>query len=132
MNLPFSTTLPAHLVAHSNAGVSFTPRARDTADAVATSREYFLGQSLVWLAHPKLNLMLEATWTTAQEVTGPGRTARIRELLVAPGVRGAIDFASGLQIVPGLAFPIGVGPSQGERSVFAYLSFEHPFAKRRP
>jgi len=28
-----------------------------------------------------------------------------------------------------LAFPIGVGPSRGEKSVFFYLSFEHPFRK---
>lgn len=132
VNLPFSATLPARLVAHSNAGMSFTPRARDTADAVAAIREYSLGQSLIWLAHPRLNLMLEATWTRAREVAGPDRTTRSSEILVAPGIRGAIDFASGLQIVPGLALPIGVGPSRGERRVFAYLSFEHPYAKRGP
>ena len=33
----------------------------------------------------------------------------------------------GLQIVPGIAMPIGVGPSAGEKSVLIYLSFEHPF-----
>jgi hypothetical protein len=36
-----------------------------------------------------------------------------------------------LQIVPGLALPIGLGPIAGERGVFAYLSFEHPFGKAR-
>jgi hypothetical protein len=25
--------------------------------------------------------------------------------------------------------PIGIGPSAGERAVFLYLSFEHPFRK---
>jgi hypothetical protein len=45
------------------------------------------------------------------------------------GVRGAINFASGLQIVPGVAIPIGVGPSHGDRGVFVYLSFEHPFMR---
>jgi hypothetical protein len=39
-------------------------------------------------------------------------------------------FASGLQIAPGVAVPIGVGPSRGERSLFVYLSFEHPFRGR--
>ena len=48
------------------------------------------------------------------------------------GVRTAFDFASGMQIVPGLAFPIGVGPSRGERSVFVYLSLEHHFAREAP
>jgi hypothetical protein len=31
-----------------------------------------------------------------------------------------------LQIVPGIAFPFGVGPNRGERSVALYLSLEHP------
>ena len=132
LNLPFSVTLPARFVAHSNAGMSFTPHARNAADAVAASREYFLGQSLIWLVRRDFNLMVEALSTTAQEVVGPGRTARNSELFVAPGIRGAINFQSGLQIVPGLAVPIGVGPSRGERSLFVYLSFEHPFAKQSP
>jgi hypothetical protein len=49
------------------------------------------------------------------------------DLVISPSVRGAINFASGLQIVPGLGIPIGVGPSHGDRGVFVYLSFEHPF-----
>jgi hypothetical protein len=132
MNLPFSVTLPARFIAHSNAGISFTPHARNTADAVAASREYFLGQSLIWLIRRDFNLMVEALWTKAQEVAGPGRTVGTTELLVAPGIRGAINFRSGLQIVPGFAVPIGVGPSRGERSLFVYLSFEHSFAKQTP
>jgi hypothetical protein len=44
-------------------------------------------------------------------------------------VRWAYDFRSGLQIVPGVAFPIGVGPNSGERGIFLYLSFEHPFTR---
>ena len=48
------------------------------------------------------------------------------------GLRGAIDFPSGLQIVPGIAFPFGISSSSGERAVFAYLSFEHPFGRSSP
>ena len=130
MNLPFSVSLPARFVAHSNAGMSFTPRARNTADAVAATHEYSLGQSLIWLVLRDFNFMIETLWTSGQEVAGPGRTVRATELLVSPGIRGAINFRSGLQIVPGLAVPVGVGPSRGERSLFLYLSFEHPFAKQ--
>jgi len=75
--------------------------------------------------------MLESTWSADQEVTGSGRTERSTEVLLSPGLRGAIDFASGLQIVPGIAFPFGIGSSRGERAVFAYLSFEHPFTRSR-
>jgi hypothetical protein len=73
---------------------------------------------------------VETSWNWAEDVAGPGVVEGSRELLVNPGIRGAINFASGLQIVPGLAFPIGIGPSAGEGGVFLYLSLEHPF--RRP
>ncbi len=132
LKLPLSVEISPKLVAHSNAGISYTPRARDTFGNTTASHGYALGQSLIWLAHPNVNLMLESVWGVAREVTGPGQTARSTEFLVAPGVRTAINLRSGLQIVPGLAFPIGVGASRGERAVFAYLSFEHPFARQSP
>ena len=75
---------------------------------------------MIYLAHPRFNLMLETLWTGGQS----------HSLLLSPGVRWAYNFPSGLQIVPGIAFPLGVGPSSGERGVFLYLSFEHPFGKR--
>jgi len=132
IKLPFSAKLAPRLVAHSNAGVSYTPRARDIFGNTAASRGYALGQSVIWLAHPRLNLMLESIWSATEEVTGPRQTERGTEFLLSPGLRTAINLRSGLQIVPGLAFPFGIGPSRGERGVFAYLSFEHPFARQSP
>ncbi|HUR00552.1 MAG TPA: hypothetical protein VM166_13955, partial [Gemmatimonadaceae bacterium] len=126
-NLPLSVGLTTQLVSHSNAGMTFTPRARDVFDNSAATATYALGQSVIWLVHPKLNLMLETAWTAAEETIGPGQTQQSTEFLVSPGLRGAIDFASGLQIVPGLAFPFGIGKDRGEKAVFVYLSFEHPF-----
>jgi hypothetical protein len=32
-------------------------------------------------------------------------------------------------VVPGLAWPIGIGPSGGTDYLFVYLSFEHPFRR---
>lgn len=130
INLPFSAELPASLVLHSNAGATYTPSARNAVGDKAETQAFNLGQSVIWLAHPRLNLMLEALWNSTQEVQGPGRTSRTTEVLLSPGIRAAFDFSSGLQVVPGLAFPIGVGKSRGERSVFFYLSFEHAFANQ--
>jgi hypothetical protein len=48
---------------------------------------------------------------------------------VSPGIRWAWNFPTGLQVVPGIAVPIGVGPSRGDRALFLYLSFEHPMWK---
>ena len=132
LNVPLSIVLPASLVAHSNAGATYTRRAHNSLGDQAATMGYNLGQSVIWLAHPRLNVMLEATWTGTQEVVRPGQVERRTTVLLAPGLRGAIDFASGLQIVPGISFPIGVGQSRGERNVLVYLSFEHPFRKTTP
>jgi hypothetical protein len=75
--------------------------------------------------------MLETVWVGSEAVVGPGRTARQNSLVINPGMRWAYNFKSGLQIVPGIAVPIGVGPSRGEKGIFLYLSFEHPFGKRK-
>ena len=87
---------------------------------------------MIWLVRPKVNLMLEGAWTSVAEVTSDGETDRTSQTLISPGIRGAFDFPSGLQIVPGLAFPIAVGPDGGDWSAFAYISFEHSFARRAP
>jgi hypothetical protein len=72
-------------------------------------------------------VMLEFAW--AREEVAMGADSRVAEesAWISPGLRAAIDFPSGLQIVPGLAFPIGIGPSDGENRVLVYLSFEHGF-----
>ena len=127
VNLPVSAALGPRLVAHGNAGATVTPAARNVLGDRATATAVNLGGSMIWLARPALNLLVEVAWTRSRAVTGPGATAPSEEWLVIPGVRGALDFAGGLQVVPGIGFPIGVGPSQGDAAVFFYLSFEHSF-----
>jgi hypothetical protein len=58
-----------------------------------------------------------------------GVTDRTESFFFAPGIRGAINLASGMQIVPGIAIPIGLGPSSGDRALFVYLSVEHAFSR---
>ena len=131
-NLPFSAELPRAFVVHTNAGATHTPGAKNVAGASAAATDYLLAQSVIWLVRPKFNIMLEAAWTSVAEVVADGRTKRTSGTLLSPGVRGALDFPSGLQVVPGLAFPISVGPGGGDWSVFAYVSFEHAFARSAP
>jgi hypothetical protein len=125
--IPLSLVLAPTLVAHTNVGFTWTPNAKDADANKADLKAWNVGQSFVWLASQSVNLMLEAIYIHAQNVAGPGATSPARAAFVSPGVRWAYDFDSGLQIVPGIAFPIGVGPSSHEKSVFLYLSFEHPF-----
>jgi chemotaxis signal transduction protein len=127
VNLPLSATLGERFVTHWNAGMTHTFSARDTRGERADTDSLFLGQSVVWLARPRFNVLVETLWLRTGSVAGPGQTASEDALFVSPGVRFAIDLPGGLQVVPGVAVPLGVGPSRGERSVFFYLSLEHPF-----
>ena len=122
VNLPLSSVLSEHFVTHANLGGTYVPSA-DAAGGGSTELGAFsVGQSLIWLAHHNLNFMAEAVYTT--QWLGSERTDFIT---VNPGVRAAIDFKSGLQIVPGVAVPITLGKGQPDAGIFFYLSLEHPF-----
>jgi len=127
MNLPVSVVVAPKVVTHWNAGGTVTPSAKNAVGDKATTVAYNLGASVVWLARPTFNALIEIVWTREEVVTGADRTAASDGLSISPGIRWAHNFSSGLQIVPGIAFPIGVGPSAGDDAVFFYLSFEHPF-----
>jgi hypothetical protein len=128
-NLPLSVVLNRKWVTHWNAGTTFVPQARNGNGDRASCWNYSAGQSVIWLAKPRFNVMLETYLVRAQSVSAPGKTYWSNSLFLNPGVRWAYNFSSGLQIVPGLAIPAGVGPSLGEKGVFVYLSFEHPLRR---
>lgn len=132
VNVPVSVTVAPQFVTHWNAGLTRVPRAQDAVGAEAATTAYNVGASAIWLLRPAFNVVLEVVWARVETVTGPDQTAAEEALVVNPGVRWAHNFASGLQIVPGIAFPIGLGPSGGETAAFFYLSFEHSFRRRAP
>jgi hypothetical protein len=124
-----STVLSSEFVTHTNLGGTYTRSARSARGEKADTRGYNAGQSLVWTASPVFNALVEAVWSREQEVVAPGRARGSNSFFINPGIRWAHNFSTGLQIVPGIAVPIGIGPSRGERGVFLYLSFEHPMWK---
>lgn len=126
INLPASLVLNKQLVTHWNIGTTLVPSSRNVSGQKAFTNAYNAGQSLVWLARPNFNLLLETTWTGFENVVGNGATQRSHDLLIGPGARWAINLPGSLQIVPGISIPLGIGPGAGERSLFLYLSFEHP------
>jgi len=128
INLPISVQHSRHLVSHWNAGATWVPHALDQQRDAARSVGVNLGQSMVWLATPRLNFLVETLWTSSESVVARGKTIRAQDLYVSPGVRWAHNLNHGLQIVPGIAAPLGVGPCAGEKGLILYLSFEHPFA----
>ena len=130
-NLPLSIQHSAHWVTHWNAGATWIPHALNQQHESAATTAVNLGQSIVWLARPRLNFLIETLWTSSQQVVAPNKTERSQDLYVSPGVRWAYNLGRGLQIVPGAAAPIGIGPCAGEKGVIFYLSFEHPFGLAR-
>jgi hypothetical protein len=128
-SLPLSVVLNPKLVSHWNAGATFVPHAQDAVGERAFTSGYNLGQSLIWLAHPRFNVMLETVFASSQSVVAHDKTEWSNSLYLNPGIRWAYNFGNGLQIVPGIGVPFGVGPSAGEKGILLYLSFEHPFRK---
>ena len=127
-NIPISIQHSARLVSHWNVGATWVPHALDEHRDAAGTIGVNLGQSLVWLASPRLNFLVETLWTSSESVVGPHKALRSQDIYVSPGIRWAHNLKGGLQIVPGVAVPVGVGPCMGEKGVIFYLSFEHPLA----
>ncbi|MBV8520251.1 MAG: transporter [Acidobacteria bacterium] len=109
--LPISRVLTSRAIAHTDVGATWI--------AHGGGMQLNLAQSFIYAIHHRAQLMLEAAYSGG----GNGGDS----FVVSPGVRWSYDFTSGLQIVPGVGVPIGVGPSHGSDAVLLYLSFEHPF-----
>jgi hypothetical protein len=131
MDLPISVTLGRSFVTHINAGTTLVSGAMNATGDRAGTTSWNAGQSLVWLAKPRFNVLLEAVWNRTESVVGPKKTASANTVLLNPAIRWAHRFSNGLEIVPGVGMPIGVGPSSGERGLLLYLSFEHPLWHER-
>jgi len=124
VNVPVSVKVSKKFVTHWNAGMTVIPHARNETGDRATTTGFNLGQSTIFLAKNTFNVMFETSWNRSQNVISPHITKPEYSLLLNPGIRWAYNLKSGMQIVPGIAVPVGVGPSRGERGIFLYLSFE--------
>ncbi len=124
--LPLSAVLSEHFISNTNLGGTYLFGAKNTAGEQSNLWSASAGQSLIWLAHPNVNFLLEAVVARNEVFGGDGALVRRTEALVSPGIRGAINLPGQLQIVPGFAVPIGVGPSRGKNAILVYLSVELP------
>lgn len=125
--LPLSLDVHPKWALHLNAGLAYVPRAFDAAaDARWGALDTTVGAALVWLPIYRINGLVEVIHQSAKEgAAGP----RESTITVNPGVRAAIDFRSGLQIVPGFSVPIEFRGGERHASALFYLSFEHPMWK---
>ncbi|MFY9328430.1 MAG: hypothetical protein WAO76_10490 [Georgfuchsia sp.] len=126
VNIPLSVELSDKVVTHWNLGATYTPQSKESGGAKADTTGFNYGASLIYLSTENFNLMLEAVGTSSEMVQPNGSKRRENTSFINPGIRFASNYSSGLQIVPGISLPIGVGPSAGQYGVLFYLSFEHP------
>lgn len=126
-NLPLSVDINEAFTTHWNFGGTYIPGAKEAGGSTADTMAIHSGFSFIYFPTYRLNLMLEAVWDYIETPQAGGGKTGGDTFFINPGLRFATDFESGLQMVSGIAFPIGVGPSKGEYGVFLYLSLEHPF-----
>jgi hypothetical protein len=129
-NLPVTLVLNSRIVTHWNAGATLTPSARNALGEKATTHSLNIGASVVWLFRPSLNFLVETFLEDVGIVVADGRAVSETDWVLSPGLRWAFDVPGNLQIVPGIAYTIGLGEGPDENSLFLYLSFEHPFKRQ--
>jgi hypothetical protein len=130
--VPLSIVHNNQLTTHWNIGTTFTSSQKNLLGETASTYGVNAGQSFIWAVNNRLNLMLETVWASTESVVAKAKTTRDNTVLLSPGVRWAYNFKSGMQIVPGVAFPVGVGPSSGDWGILLYFSIEHPYRKLKP
>ncbi len=124
INIPLSVDLADKWVSHWNAGATYTPKARETSGVRADIRGTNHGASLVYLHSETLNFLVEYVRNENQAVQPDGSKAWEKSAFLNPGLRYAKNYESGWQMVSGVSFPVGVGPSRKDNGILFYLSFE--------
>jgi hypothetical protein len=140
-NLPISRTLTDRFYVNVNAGFTHLPNvdlllSNDRHSRGMDLLSFNLGASAIYAVTDTFHLLVEAVWNSdealEERVSVDGRRIRAHrrrgdDVVISPGVRWAMNLPGDLQIVPGVAFPIGLSDDAIDYGVFLYLSVEHPF-----
>jgi hypothetical protein len=124
LTVPVTWRLSSKLETRLNAGVLYT---RGMSEILGTRRDtlgYTLGGRVLYHATKDVDLMVEALYVRDPQVENCGTTWTQDTFLISPGIRFALNAKNGSRVVPGIAFPIGIGPSRGQAGVFLYLTVE--------
>jgi hypothetical protein len=136
-NLPFSKILAPRWATHVNLGLTYLPGVRVPIEPVFPSFQslseshsllsYNLGVSAIFALFPRFHLMLEWIGTFEQGLNDQGKKEHDFNTVISPGARAAVVNRDELQIVLGIAAPIGLTRPAQDHAVFLYFSVEHNF-----
>jgi len=129
-SLPFSKKVASRLALHANLGVTYLPHVRSPMNNGQLSPKRslvssWIGGSAIYALLPRLHLMLEWLGYIQDNINGDGRAVRTFNPLIAPGFRAAVLNEEDLQIVMGVAAPIGLNRQANNLAGFFYFSVEH-------
>jgi hypothetical protein len=129
-DIPLSKRISDQFIVHANAGGTILPAVKGLTvvggEVQRTLISLSLGLSAIWLAERYDNFLLESIYTIESSIDGNGEVQHDHAILLNPAYRHAID-VGGLEIVPGIGFPVTVSRASTEFGIFFYLSFEHPY-----
>ena len=110
-NLPVSIQHNRYLVTHWNAGAHVDSGGAECA-APDGHRAEPKSRTIDGVAgKARFNALCEVVWSSNAIVASPNHTVRVQIIYISPGIRWAYNFRNGLQIVPGVAVPFGIGPA---------------------
>jgi len=128
--VPASKRLSNQFIVHANVGGTILPGVKGMTSAgqevKKTLGSLYMGVSGIWLAKRYDNFFLESIYTIQSSVDGNGDVQHDHTILLNPAYRHAIDIG-GLEIVPGIGFPVTISNISTDVGIFFYLSFEHPY-----
>lgn len=127
--IPYNIDMGRYWGATFNINGTFTPKSKYPVGARANAYDFYMGGNLIFLPHSNINFIVEAVYYNTDWYDSNNSRYRQQTVLISPSFRFAIRFKNGFEIVPGLAAPIGMGPSNGQYGLLAYLSIEGPFWK---
>ncbi|MCS7089458.1 MAG: transporter [Verrucomicrobiota bacterium] len=122
-NLPFSTLLGDVAFCHLNAGLTALPDAASANDRDLV--HYHLAGSLIYAISRELHLLVEWAGIWEDGLSTRGHRRHEWKTLISPGVRYAVNLPQDVQIVGGVAVPLGLNGAAPDYGVFLYLSIEH-------
>lgn len=131
-NLPLSKKVAPRVALHANFGLTYLPKVRVPVDEpdrrLSPKRSlvsYNVGASGIFAFSSRVHMLLEWVGNFEESLNDAGRREHPFKAVISPGVRAAVIDREGLQIVLGVAAPIGVTSAADNHGVFIYLSVEH-------